>query len=286
MKKILKFVITIAIIVAIFFGIKALAGNSGSNNGTYTYFASAENSKSLKKSQIEKELTEVFDYITSGEHAGSISDEVKQSLESGELYNYRLFVEQYEILSTDYINATALSVENSSNLQAETINAHKDFITSLNKLYSSSKILGNHIKKVAMPNVNDFESYFNDIVADYKIVVEKYSVLCIKLNNLVKKDVYNGSMMSYNLTLDELETKMLSFALNNNAIMEDAKTMTQNIVALKSNQTNEKFVLALSQVKDIDSLLKAEDKTSFVNSSQDENLQLVAQVLFNISKGE
>lgn len=286
MKKILKFVITIAIIVAIFFGIKALVGNSGSNNGTYTYFASAENNKSLKKSQIEKELTEVFDYITSGEHAGSISDEVKQSLESGELYNYRLFVEQYEILSTDYINATALSVKNSSNLQAETINAHKDFVASLNKLYSSSKILGNHIKKVAMPNVNDFESYFNDIVADYKIVVEKYSVLCTKLNNLVKKDVYNGSMMSYNLTLDELETKMLSFALNNNAIMEDAKTMTQNITALKSNQTNEKFVLALSQVKDIDSLLKAEDKISFVNSSQDENLQLIAQVLFNISKGE
>lgn len=285
MKKILKIVITIAIIVAIFFGVKALAGNVGGDNGVYTYFATADNSKVLKKSQIEKNLTEVFDYILSGEHSSSISDEVKQSLESGQMYTYRLFVEQFEVLSTDYISATALSVEHSKNLQTDAINAHKNYVASLNKLYSSSNILANHIKKVAMPNANDIESYFNNVVADYKSVVEKYSALCVSLNSIVKKDVYNGKMMAYNLTLDELESKMLAFAVDDALLVEDAQTLIGNIKTLKSTNVDEKLVLALSQLDNIDNLFKSTDKTSYVNSIENKNLQYVAQILFNISKG-
>lgn len=285
MKKILKLVITVAIIVAIFFGVRALANNVGTGNSVYSYFQNSDNNVSLKKSKVEENLAEPFAYILSDAHSGSVKTEVKQSLQSGELYKYRLILQRCEKMSSDYIRMSALSINFSKDLQQKVTNAHKSYLEKLEVLSQKANSLKKLVQTVVNPNADDFESYFNDVVSQYKIVVKQYSSLCSALDNLVTKDVYNNTALPYNLCLNQIDSQMLAYAMENPTLIDDTLKMFENTGALKSAQIDEKLALALSNVDNLQDLLKAEDKSSFLDSQTNTDLDYIAQKLFNITKG-
>ena len=288
MKKLLRFVITIAIIIGIVFGIKYLVGNNDNGRYAYTKLTSANAVESIGKSNIEQGLDKFDNYLKDTNKSPLIPDSVKESSTSGEFYNLRQLIDIEHSMFNYFYQKSALVTKQTKDLANSAVASYDAVVKQIDVLKQSVvSLTDNYLVKVENPNKDDFQAIFNEMVAEYKKVVELISKLNYDMDKLVLQDYFGGNKIDINYIQNDISAQVIYAGMQTNEEIDFAKINEplNNAKALssKSKQEQQKFVMAYSDVDNLLGYIQSSDKAEFVkNLPNKASYEEVGKTIFNI----
>lgn len=304
MKTILKFVITIAIIVGVVFGVIYFIGNKKSVDSVYTGIMSSEVLPKTLPSEYEKDFSVFWNYINTNQ--SELPVEVKNSIgANGMLTNTKLFYNAVRGYMLDLVSKTASvyklskeDIKELNNLQTKLLNSIKQ---STEKFGKASKLINdcNNVQPTPIkPSEQNLKYHFNICVEGYQDTLKILTDYTLKLSDIVKNNLFGGKATDINFVLNRTQTKMISLLFTKNSenqlryneLINSATTLNTQIQTLKAKNITDAdyqtFMLNYSACneQDIFNLLLATNKQTFVDESTNANLEKVALYLFNITK--
>ena len=287
MKKLLRFVITIAIIIGIVFGIKYLVGNSDNGKYAYAKLTSANAIETISKSNVEKGLDKFDNYLKNESTKALVPESVKQSSENGKFYNLRLLLEKQQPLLTYFYQKSALISKQTKDLAKKAVSSYEDVTKQIEVLRQSVvSLTDNYLESVSNPNKDDFEEIFNEMVAEYKKVVELISKLNYDMDKMILKDYFGGNKIDISYIQNDISVQVMYAGLQNETVdfakinepLEKAKTLSS-----LSKQEQQKFVVAYSDVDNLLGYIQSSNKAEFVkNLPNKASYEVVGKTIFNI----
>lgn len=291
MKKLLRFIITIAIIIGIVFGIKYLAERHGGNNSAYSTLTSSHAMQTISKTNIESGLDKFDAYLADERTKSLVPSEIVTSSESGELHNLRLLLDEQQPLFEYFYKKSALITKHTKDLTNATIASYNKVTSQIEQLKKATTSLTvDYLDVVPDPQADDFKNLFNTMVAEYKKVVEAIAQLNYDIDKLVVKDYLGGNKIDIEYVQKDVTTQIIYANLQTTleGKIEFAKITEplQNAKQLssKTREEQQKFMVAYGDIDNFVSYIQSNDKAEFVkNLPNKASYEEVGKVIFNIS---
>lgn len=281
MKGILRFLITIGLVVGIFFGVKALINNQHSIDYV---FNNLEWKVNYSADSLKSDLSKLYSYMDSNGSrfsTGGDLESLKQSIETnGEYYNIDLLYQKSQALFNTYKNQSALVKRVSKGTQNDVMDNYKAFVSKIEAQKTASDALGNFIEKITNPNANDFQFYFNQVKNAYKGSLKALAKLNESLRTYILTDVYDNNLQGFEKIKANLITEMIFDYCENNALQADMNKLFEKLDGLTSSEQMQ-FVTLYARIDNVSSLLKAENKSGYIANGS-ENLKNIAKMLFDV----
>lgn len=289
MKKLLRFVITIAIIIGIVFGIKYLVGNTDNGKYVYTKLSSANAVETISKSNVEKGLDKFDSYLKNESKQAFIPDNVKtSSSENGEFYSLRQLLSNEQTLFTYFYQKSALVTKQTKDLTNNAVSSYEKLEKQIDSLkHSIINLTDNYLDKVSNPNKDDFETIFNEMVAEYKKVIEYLATLNYDMDKMILKDYFDDSKIDISFIQNDISVQVIYAGLQTTEKVDFAK-INEPLKRVKtlsslSKQEQQKFVVAYSDVDNLLGYIQSSDKAEFIkNLPNKASYEEIGKTIFNI----
>ena len=291
MKKFLKFVITIAIIIGIVFGIKYLVENKDSGKYTYAKLTSGKAIEKISKSNIESGLDKFDNYLKDESKKGYVPESVKSSCaENGEFYNLRLLIEKEQSIFVYFYHKSALVTKQTKDLEKNAVSSFEEVVKQIDVLKQSVlSLTDNYLEIVAEPNSHDFESCFNDMVTEYKKVVESISKLNYDMDKIVLQDYFAGNKVDLGYAQMDISTQIIyAYTQTKSGEKIDFAKINEplarkNALNSLSKQEQQKFIMAYSDIDNLMGFIQSGDKAAFVKDLANRaSYEEIGKTIFNI----
>lgn len=306
MKKILRFIITIAIIIGIVFGVKYLVDNSGDNKYAYVKLLNAKATETICKSNIESGLDTLDNYLQDSTKLANVPDSVRASCEeNGEFYCLRELVtenlaikESYETeymagtseqsLFTYFFNQMALITTYSKDSEQTVVSNYNSAVEQIDALKQSVASLNEFLNTVTAPNKSDFEAFFNKMLAEYKKTAIQISKLVYSMDTLVVQDHLNGNMVDISYIQKDVSALVIYAGLQTDGTIdfEQINTPLKNAKTLSSLTTQEQqeLILAYNNISNLLGYIQSSDKAEFIKDFPNKaSYETVGKVIFGIT---
>lgn len=285
MKKLLKFIITIAIIIGIVFGIKYLVGNADNGKYVYTKLTSANAIETISESNVEKGLKKFDKYLE--DEKDLVPDNVKKSTgENGEFYSLRQLLSNEQTLFTYFYQKSALVTKQTKDLANNAVSSYEKLEKQIDNLKQSiTNLTDNYLDKVSKPNKNDFETIFNKMVAEYRKVVDLLAKLNLDMDNLILQDYFGGNTIDISFIQNDISVQVMYAGLQTEKVdFATINNILTNVGQLKQEQKD--FILAYSDIDNLLGYIQSSDKAEFVKDLPNKaSYEVVDETIFKeISK--
>lgn len=277
MKTTLKYLITIAIIIGIIFGVRAIILNKNQNLNVYNTL-SQERLDKINNQKMQQSVSGMSKYYNDNKSSNNIPAEIKQSWESGEMHFYLTIYADCD----NYLSSLKPLVALSSNSN----DYHNSINQALDKTYDSLKAqnetasqLNNYLNggNVEESNLN---FYYNALVNSVKQTTKNYSNLLKSISDFIYNNVYNRTTTNIDFVKAYVKINMANCTIDNLELLSDYSKLSVN-----SNNINEEFMLKFNQCNNINNLLSATNKIEFLEQANNESYNYIAKVLFNVEVG-
>ena len=289
MKKLLRFIITIAIIIGIVFGIKYLVGNTDNGKYVYTKLSSAKAIETISKTNIEKGLNKFDDYLKDANKQVYIPDNVKtSSSENGEFYNFRQLLSKEQSLFTYFYQKSALVTKQTKDLTKNAVSSYEKLEKQIDSLTQSViNLTDNYLDKVSSPNKNDFEAIYNKMVAEYKKVIECLTNLNYDMDKMILQDYFDGHKIDIEYIQNDISVQVIYAGLKTTETVKFDKInealANVNALSSKSKLEQQKFIVAYSDIDNLLGYIQSSDKAEFVkNLPNKASYEEIGKTIFNI----
>lgn len=273
MKRVLKYLITILIIVGIVFGAKTFVGNKTTTK-VYT-FLDAETLAKIDSTALNNNLSSFDEYYTQNEQG--VPDSIKTSWTAGEMSSLISLYADCSSLVNKLKQFVVLELKQTNSLVSDIKTYISKTTSSMQTVLSNTQNLVSHISNNYQISQTNYEYYYNQLVSSVNTTLNYYSNLANSLANFVLQDVYSNASTNLDFIKIYLQAHMINFASVDSSLISDYTTLKTNIGGADRQQ----FVVEFNACSDVDALLKSTNKQQFATGTT--SYQYLAKVLFNVT---
>lgn len=272
MKKVLRFIITIAIVIGIVFGIKYLVDKGDDGKSIYVELTDKNIVAAASQSNIEKGLDKFDNYLNSEETEALVPEKVRTSSTSGELFRLRQIVNYQQSLLRYFYEKSALIKSPTKDLANNVMSSYEQLAKQIGALNQSvTGLTDNYLAKVANPNASDFEYKFNQMTNEYKKVVNLFAKFNYDMDKLVSKDCFDNNKVDLTYIQNDISAQVVYAGFQANQDTVDYNGINEqlnNVQTLKSKlsteQAKQKFIVDYNNVDNLLGYLQSSNKAEFI----------------------
>lgn len=276
MKKILKWIITIAIVIAIVFGVKSCVNKSTTSTKVYDSLTTSALSK-INSAAMTNNLSELVAYVENHKNDSNFPAQVKTSFESGEIHSLLSlysecsgFVDELKTVSALQSKAT-----NSLALIKEQLTKTTD---SMDALQTIVQTFMSYLNSSTTLSEDNFNYYYKQVESGVNDTLKNYASLAKHLADFAHEDVLDSVIVEADFALVYLKSNILYFACQNTTLLNDYATLKTNLSSINQQE----FLVQLNNCDDVRTLLSSTDKQEFLKNHDTESYKYLAKVLFNV----
>ena len=281
MKVFLRILITVAVVIAIVLGVRALVGDS---NRTEAYvFENLSWKTECSSAGINQNLNGFYEYKENNPDqfgAGGVYEELNTTLIEGQYVKIDGLYQKAEALFIELKNQSALAREVSKSAQNDVIDSYEDFLKAVENEKAACESLKKLFNATPVPNADDLTDVFGDVVSAYENALNSLVAVNDNLRIYVLKEVYSNKLTSFESIKTSLKVQMMNAYSQNKNLESDMNLLFDNLDLL-DDVSKQELLISYSNIESIVEFLKAENKATYVANTND-NLKKVANLLFGI----